>query len=217
MLSCLWIDIGDQRSGCFLRSRSRRETQSSQRSPSTPSNLPLSVAPRTRYMCVPAPNPEHRLQPLQYCRQLGNYRKRVLHKLAKDLELPKLTFRVIRRTIATLAQKKGTVKDVQGVLRHSRTATTTDVYMQEISESVQAMVNSIHSELRGKPSLRIAKAWRADRRSQASLKSRERMAAKKVRRALRRQSRYRTLWRCFVARFWNLLPKAGIPGRGIPL
>jgi integrase len=77
-----------------------------------------------------------------------NYRKRVLHKLAKDLELPKLTFQVIRRTIATLAQKKGTVKDVQGVLRHSRTATTTDVYMQEIPESVQATVNSINQELR---------------------------------------------------------------------
>jgi len=62
----------------------------------------------------------------------GNYRKRVLHKLARDLKLPKLTFQVIRRSIATLAQKKGTVKDVQGVLRHSRAATTTDVYMQEI-------------------------------------------------------------------------------------
>jgi hypothetical protein len=72
----------------------------------------------------------------------------VLHKLARDLELPKLTFQVIRRTIATLAQKKGTVKDVQGVMRHSRTATTTDVYMQEIPESVQATVNSINRELR---------------------------------------------------------------------
>src|ERR1022692_2899463 len=78
----------------------------------------------------------------------GNYRRRVLHKLAKDLELPKLTFQVIRRTIATLAQKKGTVKDVQGLLRHSRAATTTDVYMQTIPESVQATVNSIHLELR---------------------------------------------------------------------
>jgi hypothetical protein len=45
----------------------------------------------------------------------GNYRRWVLHKLARDLELPKLTFQVIRRTIATLAQKKGTVKDVQGL------------------------------------------------------------------------------------------------------
>ena len=80
----------------------------------------------------------------------SNYRKRVLHKLARKLELPKLTFQVIRRTIATLAQKKGTVKDVQGVLRHSRAATTTDVYMQEIPASVQATVNSIHRELKAK-------------------------------------------------------------------
>jgi len=79
-----------------------------------------------------------------------NFRKRVLHKLARQLELPKLTFQVIRRTIATLAQKKGTVKDVQGVLRHSRAATTTDVYMQEIPASVQATVNSIHRELKAK-------------------------------------------------------------------
>jgi integrase len=77
-----------------------------------------------------------------------NYRKRVLHKLARDLDLPKLTFQVIRRTIATLAQKKGTVKDVQGVLRHSRTATTMDVYMQEIPESVQTTINAINKELR---------------------------------------------------------------------
>jgi integrase len=81
----------------------------------------------------------------------GNYRKRVLHRLARDLGLPKLTFQVIRRTIATLAQKKGTVKDVQGLLRHSRAATTTDVYMQEIPESVQATINAIHAELRKKP------------------------------------------------------------------
>jgi hypothetical protein len=32
-----------------------------------------------------------------------------LHKLADELELPKLTVHVIRRTITTLAQKKGTV------------------------------------------------------------------------------------------------------------
>jgi integrase len=130
---------------------------------------------------APDPSPEAFIFPNQSGGFLDtdNYRKRVLHKLAKDLGLPKLTFQVIRRTIATLAQKKGTVKDVQGVLRHPRTATTTDVYMQEIPESVQATVNSIYSELRGKPSPRRAKAWTADQRAQASLKSRERMAAKK--------------------------------------
>jgi integrase len=50
-----------------------------------------------------------------------NFRKRVLHKLARNPGLPKLTYQVIRRTIATLAQKKGIVKDVQGVMRHSWT------------------------------------------------------------------------------------------------
>ena len=83
----------------------------------------------------------------------NNYRKRVLHRLARELELPKLTFQVIRRTIATLAQKKGTVKDIQGVLRHSRMATTTDVYMQEIPESVQKTVDAISAELRLLPNL----------------------------------------------------------------
>ncbi len=74
---------------------------------------------------------------------------RVLHRLADELKLPKLTFQVIRRTIATLAQKKGTVKDVQGMMRHSRVATTTDVYMQQLPESVRATVDSIHQELVG--------------------------------------------------------------------
>jgi integrase len=36
-----------------------------------------------------------------------NYRKRVRHKLAKDLKLPKLTFQVIRRTIANPGAKEG--------------------------------------------------------------------------------------------------------------
>jgi hypothetical protein len=47
----------------------------------------------------------------------GNFRRRVLHRLAEELKLPELTFQMIRRTIATLAQKKGGVKDVQGMLR----------------------------------------------------------------------------------------------------
>jgi len=85
----------------------------------------------------------------------SNYRNRVLHRLAEDLALPKLTFQVIRRTIATLAQKKGTVKDIQGVLRHSRAGTTTDVYMQTIPESLQMVVNSINLELRKAPEIAL--------------------------------------------------------------
>jgi len=83
-----------------------------------------------------------------------NFRHRVLRKLERDLGLPKLTFQVIRRTTATLAQKLGTVKDVQGLLRHSRAATTTDIYMQEIPESVRATVNSIHRKLKSEASSR---------------------------------------------------------------
>jgi len=81
-----------------------------------------------------------------------NYRKK-MRKLGEHLGLPKLTFQVIRRTIATLAQKKGTPKDIQSVLRHSRLATTTDVYMQEIPESVKATVEAINKELRLTPQL----------------------------------------------------------------
>jgi integrase len=77
----------------------------------------------------------------------GNYLRRVLKKLAVELKLPKLTFQVIRRTIATLGQTKGTVKSVQGVLRHSRAKTTTDVYMQEMAEGVRATVKAICEEL----------------------------------------------------------------------
>jgi len=51
------------------------------------------------------------------------YRKQVPHKLAEILNLPKLTFQMIRRTIATLSQRMGTVEDTQGLLRHSRTPT----------------------------------------------------------------------------------------------
>jgi hypothetical protein len=46
--------------------------------------------------------------------------------------------------------EEGNGKDVQGLLRHSRAAITTDVYMQEIPESVQATVNAINPELRVK-------------------------------------------------------------------
>jgi hypothetical protein len=88
----------------------------------------------------------------------------VLHKLAEELGLPKLTFQVIRRTIATLAQKMGTVKDVQGILRHSRPGTTTDVYMQEIPESVRATVTSIHTELRSANGKRPVSSARSRKR-----------------------------------------------------
>ncbi len=77
----------------------------------------------------------------------SNFRHRVLHKLARELELPKLTFQVIRRTIATLGKTKGHPKDIQGLMRHSRLATTMEVYMQSLQREVRTAINSIHDEL----------------------------------------------------------------------
>ncbi|MDE1160622.1 MAG: tyrosine-type recombinase/integrase [Acidobacteriaceae bacterium] len=77
----------------------------------------------------------------------SNFRKRVLHKLAKDLGLPKLTFQVIRRTIATLGKTKGHVKDIQGMMRHTKASTTTDIYMQSMEPEVRSAINSIYTEL----------------------------------------------------------------------
>ncbi len=77
----------------------------------------------------------------------GNYRKRVLHKLADELGLPKLTFQVIRRTIATLGKSKAHPKDIQGMMRHSRLATTMEVYMQSLEPEVRSAINSIYDEL----------------------------------------------------------------------
>jgi integrase len=81
----------------------------------------------------------------------GNFRRRVLKQLAETLNLPNLTFQIIRRTIATLSLSKGHVKATQGLLRHARTATTTDVYQKVIPKAVADMASAIHDELR-KPS-----------------------------------------------------------------
>jgi len=78
----------------------------------------------------------------------GNYRNRILAPLAEKLGLPKLNFQVLRRTMATLAQKKGSVKDIQAHLRHSKADTTANEYMQELPESVKQMVDSMYVELK---------------------------------------------------------------------
>ena len=79
----------------------------------------------------------------------GNYRNRILNPLAEKLGLPKLNFQVLRRTMATLAQGKGSVKDIQAHLRHSKADTKANEYMQELPESVGRMVESMYKELTG--------------------------------------------------------------------
>ncbi|HZM10745.1 MAG TPA: tyrosine-type recombinase/integrase, partial [Candidatus Limnocylindrales bacterium] len=82
-----------------------------------------------------------------------NYRARVLKKLAEELGLSKLNFQVLRRTTATLAQTKGNVKDVQGILGHTKADTTVNVYMQPIEEGVKQTLDAIYAELTAGPKL----------------------------------------------------------------
>jgi integrase len=82
-----------------------------------------------------------------------NYRARVLKKLAAELGLSKLNFQVLRRTTATLAQTKGNVKDVQGILGHTKADTTVNVYMQPIEEGVKQTLDAIYAELTAGPKL----------------------------------------------------------------
>ena len=77
----------------------------------------------------------------------GNYRNRVLNPLAEKLGIPKLNFQILRRTIATRAQKMGSVKDIQAHLRHAKADTTANEYMQELPESVKQMVGSVYAML----------------------------------------------------------------------
>jgi integrase len=86
-----------------------------------------------------------------------NYRARVLKKLGEQLGPPKLNFQVLRRTIATLAQTKGSVKDVQGVLCHSKPDITANVYMQQIDSGVRQALDAIYSELAA------SRKWRESR------------------------------------------------------
>jgi hypothetical protein len=54
--------------------------------------------------------------------------------LADKLGIPKLTFQVLRRTMATQAQSMGSVKDIQTHLRHAKADTTANEYMQALPE-----------------------------------------------------------------------------------
>jgi integrase len=77
----------------------------------------------------------------------NNYLFRILKPLAEVLGVPKLNFQVMRRTMATQAQKMGSVKDIQAHLRHSRPDKTANEYVQELPESVQEMVGSVYAML----------------------------------------------------------------------
>jgi integrase len=80
-----------------------------------------------------------------------NFEARVLEPIREKLGLFKLNFQILRRSYATRAvgERKGTLKDVQKQLRHSRPDTTLENYVKEIPDSVYAMVDSMYEEIAG--------------------------------------------------------------------
>ena len=64
--------------------------------------------------------------------------------LAEKLEVPKVNFQILRRTMATQTQCIGSMKDIQAHLRHAKADTTANKYMQELPESVKTMVGSVY-------------------------------------------------------------------------
>ena len=108
------------------------------------------------------------------------------------------------------------MKDVQGVLRHSRTATTTDIYMQEIPEGVRGTIDSIHRELTKSPK---PNSMRSGEKRETSRPIKMESGGRKVsgRRTLqerRSAGKFRTP---LQQGFENLLPNATKPEEAEPL
>ena len=73
-----------------------------------------------------------------------NFLRWRIRPVARKLKIPEklVTFQVMRRTLGTDMQSHGTLKDVQGALRHASIKTTGDIYVQTLEPSVQAAMNS---------------------------------------------------------------------------
>jgi integrase len=73
-----------------------------------------------------------------------NFLRWRIRPVARKLKIPEelVSFQVMRRTLGTDMQKHGTLKDVQGALRHASIQTTGDIYVQTLESSVQAAMNS---------------------------------------------------------------------------
>ena len=67
--------------------------------------------------------------------------------------IPKVSFQVLRRTVATYAQGLGSAKDIQTLLRHTKVDTSQDHYIQPMQESVRGTVDKLASLLLPDPKL----------------------------------------------------------------
>lgn len=77
-----------------------------------------------------------------------NWRARNLKRIVKAAGLEcRVNYQIMRRTVATHAQKDGSPKDIQTLLRHADIATTLGIYQQAIPESVGKTVENWEKRL----------------------------------------------------------------------
>jgi integrase len=72
-----------------------------------------------------------------------NYQQRVLTPLARDAGIPKVNFQILRRTVATLAQRLGSPKDIAAIMRHRKPDTAAIHYTQQQDESVRSTAEKL--------------------------------------------------------------------------
>jgi integrase len=80
-----------------------------------------------------------------------NFEARALAPIRMKLGLERLNFQILRRSYATLAVggRKGTTRDVQTMLRHTRPDTTLENYVKDVPESVYAMSDAMYEAIAG--------------------------------------------------------------------
>ena len=73
-------------------------------------------------------------------------------KPAADKLGVRVNCQIMRRTFATLANEAGgDLKDIQAQMRHARSATTADIYIQPIPRSVRESVEALDKVLNNRP------------------------------------------------------------------
>jgi integrase len=84
-----------------------------------------------------------------------NFLKWRMRPVARKLQIREglVTFQVMRRTLGTDMQEHGTLKDVQGALRHASIKTTGDIYVQRLESSVLAALNSRTDQILNRKSM----------------------------------------------------------------
>jgi len=82
---------------------------------------------------------------------VGNYLKRHLKPLAKQVGIHDLTHQAFRRTSSTHMQNHATVKDMQRHLRHTDPQTALKHYTKVIPESLRAAVAALDAQITGTP------------------------------------------------------------------